>query len=317
MSKTKRKHQKNSIFTICICFILAVYAVSIIGVMIWAVITSFKSSVDFGILGNVLGLPDPDYSKMEIRFSNYLRIFSKFTIMTGNSTYYSAIFGRIVIPSKSVNFFGMLFNTIVYAVICSFVHSLATMVGGYLCAKFKYKFSEFVYKLLLIIMIIPIVGTGPATLVLLRNLGLYSTYFGMVILNMHCTGLYFFVYYAFMKGLSDTYIEAAEIDGASQLKIFFTIIVPLSSKILFTVVLLSFIGLWNDYQTPLLYYPDKPTLAYGVYRMSNDTTSGTYETAQLPQRVAGCMILAIPMTVLFTLCKDIILGNMSMGGLKE
>ena len=306
-----------NVFTICVGSILTLYAISIISVLIWAVLTSFKSSVDFGILGNVLGLPDSTYSKDELRFQNYLRIFNQFTIMTGNSTYISSIFGRIVIPSKSVGFFGMLFNTIIYAVVCSFVHSFATMVAGYLCAKFKYKFSEFVYKLLLIVMIIPIIGTGPATLVLLRDLGLYSTYFAMIILNLNCTGLYFFVYYAFMKGLSDTYVEAAELDGASQLKIFFTIIVPLSSKILLTVVLLSFIGLWNDYQTPLLYYPDKPTLAYGVYRMSNNTTSATYKTSQLPQRVAGCMILALPITLLFALCKDVILGNMSMGGLKE
>ncbi|MBQ8657837.1 MAG: carbohydrate ABC transporter permease [Clostridia bacterium] len=317
MSKIKRKNRKINFFTICICVILALYSVSIISVLIWALITSLKASVDFGILGNVLGFPDLKYSADEVRLANYFRIFSKFTIVTGNATYFSDLFGRIVIPGQRVDFFGLIFNTIIYAVVCSFVHSFATMVAGYLCAKFKYKFSGFVYNLLLIVMIIPIIGTGPATLVLLRNLGLYSTYAGMIILNLNCTGMYFFVYYAFMKGLSDTYIEAAEIDGASQLTIFFKIIVPLSSKILFTVVLIAFIGSWNDYQTPLLYYPDKPTLAYGIYYMSNNTSDATYETSQLTQRVAGCMILALPMVLLFTLCQDIILGNLSMGGLKE
>ena len=312
-----RRNKKINVFTACISVFLVFYAVSIISVLIWALITSLKSTLDFKMFGNVLGFPDLQYSKNEMRLQNYFRIFSKFTITTGNASYHSELFGRIIVPSQRVGFLGMILNTIIYAVICSFVHSFCTMVGGYLCAKFKYKFSGFVYNLLLIVMIIPIVGTGPATLVLLRNLGLYSTYLGMVVLNMNCTGLYFFVYYAFMKGLSDTYIEAAEIDGASQLTIFFKIIMPLASKMMFTIILIYFIGLWNDYQTPLLYYPDKPTLAYGVYYMSNNTASATVETTELPQRVAGCMILAVPLMLLFMLCKDMILGNMSMGGLKE
>lgn len=317
MSKTKRVNRKIGIFTICICTFLILYSISIISVLIWSLIASLKASVDFGLLGNVLGFPNLKYSADEVRLANYFRIMNKFFVVTGNASYHSEIFGRITVPSQRVDFFGLVLNTIIYAVVGSFMHSFCTMVGGYLCAKFKYKFSKFVYNLLLIVMIIPIVGTGPATLVLLRNLGIYSTYIAMLVLNMNCSGLYFFVYYAFMKGLSDTYIEAAEIDGASHLTIFFKIIMPLASKIMFTIVLIYFIGLWNDYQTPLLYYPDKPTLAYGVYYMSNNTASATYETDQLPQRVAGCMILAIPLILLFLIFKDMILGNMSMGGLKE
>ena len=83
-------------------------------------------------------------------------------------------------------------------------------------------------------------------------------------------------------------------------------------------MLLSFITLWNDYQTPLLYYPNKPTLAYAVYSMANTGgASATIATTGLPQKVAGCMILAIPLVALFIGCRNIILGNLSMGGLKE
>jgi ABC-type glycerol-3-phosphate transport system permease component len=319
INQVKPKPKKTwNLFSIIFCSLLAIYSLSILVVLCWGLLTSFKSITDFKTFGNVIGLPDIKWSQEEMQFKNYLLIFKRFSVKTFDKSYYSDIFGKIEILEKRVGFVELLFNTLIYAVMCAFVHSFATFLGAYLCAKYRYWFSNFFYSLLLVIMIIPIVGTGPASLVLLRNTGLYSTYLAMIILNFNCTGMYFFVYYAYAQGISDSYIEAAEIDGASQTRIFFTIIIPLASKILLTVMLLTFITLWNDYQTPLLYYPDKPTLAYAVYSMANSSgASATISTTGLPQKVAGCMILAIPLIVLFITCRNMILGNLSMGGLKE
>ena len=318
-SQVKQKSKRTwNIFAIIFFSLLALYSLSILTLLFWGLLTSLKSITDFKTFGNVIGLPDSKWSKDEMLFKNYLLIFQRFVIKTYDKSYYSAIFGKINILERKVGFVELVFNTIIYAVLCASVQSFATFLGAYLCAKYKYWFSNFFYSLLLVIMIIPIVGTGPATLVLLRDTGLYSTYLAMIILHFNCTGMYFFVYYAYVQGISDSYVEAAEIDGASQTRIFFTIIIPLASKILLTVILLSFIGLWNDYQTPLLYYPNKPTLAYAVYSMANSSGgSATISTTGLPQKVAGCMILAIPLIVLFITCKDLVLGNLSMGGLKE
>ena len=79
--------------------------------------------------------------------------------------------------------------------------------------------------------------------------------------------------------------------------------------------LLSFIGFWNDYQTPLLYFPSKPTLSYGLYRFTTDTTSvaGT----STPLALATCFLLMIPILVVFLFTSEKLIGNVSMGGLKE
>lgn len=313
----KKQKTKIGVFAIIIFIVLLVYCISIIFPVIWGFLTSLKASVDFGIMGNVIGLPNAKFSANELRFANYLRIFKRFTIATGNNSYYSALFGKIEILPKRVDFWGLIINTIVYAVACAIIGCFSNMTIAYLCAKFDYAFSRFWYSLLLILMIIPIVGSGPSMLTIVRNLGIYDTYASMVVMHVTCGGVYFFVFYACMKGIPSSFIEAAEIDGASQMAIYVRIIIPLASKILFTVSLISFIGLWNDYQTPLLYYPSKPTLAYGVYSMSGATSGGTYDTTSLPQRVAGCMILATPLIILFIACKNVILGNLSMGGLKE
>ena len=104
-------------------------------------------------------------------------------------------------------------------------------------------------------------------------------------------------------------------DGASQLRIMTSIILPLSVKIISTVWLILFVQLWNDYQTPMLYLPTLPTLAYGVYYVTEIDHSG--DLTQTPIKVAGCMLLALPILVIFIFLKDKLMGNVSMGGVKE
>ena len=115
----------------------------------------------------------------------------------------------------------------------------------------------------------------------------------------------------------DAVWEAAEMDGASQGMIFLRIILPLSFKMLGTIVLLNFVQLWNDYQTVLLFLPTHHTLTCAVYASVGGSTSGGGTLSELPIRVAGCMVLAIPMLIIFIILKNKLMGNVSLGGLKE
>ena len=89
---------------------------------------------------------------------------------------------------------------------------------------------------------------------------------------------------------------------------------PFVKGTIVTVILLNFITFWNDYQTPLIYMPTHPTLAYGLYYF----TSGSYEiaTSNVPTQLAGCMLMAIPLFAVFIIFQKRILGNLSLGGLK-
>lgn len=309
-----KKLKRINPLSLILFIILAFYAFTIIFVLGWGFSTSLKSHNDFADMGNIMGLPDPKLSQREMFFGNYLDRFINFNVQVNDQSYYSAIFGKVTLQSGFAPFHLMLINTIIYAILCPLVHVFTTLTVAYLCAKFKYKFCEFLYALLLAIMALPIVGSAPSMIKVLRDLGLFGSYFGMIAINLNCTGLYFFVFYAFMQGLSDTYIEAAEIDGASQLHIFLLIIVPLASKMFFTVFLLQFITAWNDYQTPLLYFPNMPTLAYGVVSVAE---GGRGKETYIPMKATLSMILALPLIFVFISCKNVILGNMTMGGLKE
>ena len=79
-----------------------------------------------------------------------------------------------------------------------------------------------------------------------------------------------------------------------------------------TVMLLRFIFYWNDYEVPLLYLPNYPVLARGVYELSLST-----ELNAVPQRLAGCMVLLVPIMLIYFAFSKQLFGNISMGGLKE
>ncbi len=320
--KTKKSFQIVNVITFTL---LALFAITLIVILAWGLLTSLKSYDDFKYNGNKLfGLPDltADGAKTALALGNYRRILFS-TVFQFNGTdasYYSALFGYVRnIHEGMFTFTDYLLNSFIYSIICSFVHAFVAFLCAFLCSKYKFRFSEIIYVVMLVVMAIPIVGSSPAMIELLRDLAIYDTVFAMVLLNFNFTGIYFFVFYAHLSGISNTYMEAAEIDGATQIGIFFKIIFPICLKVFFTVFLLQFIQTWNDYQTPWLYYPNHPTLSYAVWRMTRNTggaNSGN-KYQGIPQQVAGCMVLALPVFVLFLAFNKLLMGNLTMGGLKE
>ena len=311
----KQKKEKDLVSKIFITFlgiILMVYAVSIIITLFWGLLTSLKSDVDFNIYDNVMGLPSLEWSKEQFLYlKNYSDIFSDFVIRTEVSFFV----GDTPVGHESTDgVFSMFVNTLIYAGIGAFLHSFIPAVMGYMCAKYKNSVAVFLYALNLIVMIIPIVGTHSATISVLRALNLYDNYAGILCLKFTFMGMYFIVFHAYFEGLPDSYSEAAEVDGASQLHILLSIILPLTVKMIATVFLIQFVAAWNDYQTALLYMPTHPTLAYGVYFLSIGSNKGTF--AFVPAKTASCMMLAIPILIIFIIFKDKLMGNVTMGGIK-
>jgi ABC-type glycerol-3-phosphate transport system permease component len=122
------------------------------------------------------------------------------------------------------------------------------------------------------------------------------------------------VFHAAFSSIGKEYFEAARIDGANDFIICFKIILPLVRNMFFSIFLLKFILFWNDYQSPLLYLPTHPTLSLGAYNLRTNTSS---DVAGAPAQMAICMIMMIPVLALFVAFRKMIMGNISMGGVKE
>ena len=298
MKMVKRKIKISVFFTI-IFVVLFLYVVSMLSPMAWGVITALKSQEDFRV--NVLGLPQGNI--LDWKWSNFIGVTSGFyTQITTDA-------GRF-----QVGFLPMLQNTLVYAIGSAAIRAIVPCVVAYVTAKFDYKFSRFINTMVLVLMTIPIVGSTPSELQILQRLNLYDTMLGNFIQKFNFLGMYYLVYHAAFRSMSNDFSEAAYVDGASELRVMVQIVLPMVANIIGTVFLIHFIDFWNDYQTPLLYMPSYATLARGLHSLSQ-RTQGNFAT--VPYRMAGCIVLASPILVLFLIFKEKLMGNLSMGGIKE
>lgn len=284
---------KFSPFTTVLLIVLAVYVLSMFTLIGWALLTSFKSPNDFRT--NAIGMP-------EKLVWNYTFVYTKFyvNVLTKSGT-------------KVVYMETMFLYSILYSLGCAFFQTLVPCLTAYLCARFNYRFSKIMYTTVIVVMILPIVGSLPAELQMAKNTGLYDSIWGLWIMKANFLGMYFLVFYDGFKGLSMTYTEAAKIDGANNIHILVAIVLPLVSNIFFTVMLVNFIGFWNDYQVPLLYMPSYPTVAYGMYNMANTRENNL---SSVPMRMTGAMLMFIPIFTLFLIFQKRLLGNLTVGGIK-
>ena len=170
------------------------------------------------------------------------------------------------------------------------------------------------YATVLIVMIIPIVGSMPSEIQMAKTFGLYNQMWGLWIMKANFLGMYFLVFHEYFKGLPDSYVEAAKIDGAGNVSILLRIGMPLAKNLFLTVLLINFITYWNDYQIPMLYLPSHPVAAWGMYRFVNEPLST--EISNTPTRLAGVCLMALPIVVFYAAFNKKLNVNLSVGGIK-
>lgn len=200
------------------------------------------------------------------------------------------------------------------------------MVGGWRCilgvavsamtayavARYKFVLGPVIYWVAVISMMIPIMSNLTALFKLSAAMSIYNTPF-MLLTQMGGMGFNFVVLYSFFKGISGEYAEAAFIDGAGHFRVFLTIYAPLAVPSMIALGLTTFIGLWGDPQFPLLFMPEYPTLASGLY---------TYQTAidrvpgMTPILYACLLITTIPVLALFVIFRDKFMDMQLSGGIK-
>ena len=317
-----REKPSSKVFYWLIFLFFALISLLIIWMLVWGFVTSLKSPDDFNMNNNVLGFPsldpnDPNNSLGAfLHWDNYQNILQHF-VFEKKTFFYSG--SKLIGHQTTANIGLMFYNTILYAGVGGFIYAMVPAIVAYLCAKFDYRFSHIVFVTFTLMLCIPIVGSYPTEITFLRNTGMYDTFWGNWLQKTGGEGMYFFVYYAFFKSQSNVYREEAEIDGASETHIMWRIYMPMAIKIIGTVFLIQFVSLWNDFQTPELYLPTHPTLAYGVYELTLvSSNAGDLATLNnVPCRMAACMVLALPITVIFIIFKNRLMGDITLGGIKE
>lgn len=295
MKSVKNKNRFN-FAALFFAIILTVYCLSLILSFYWAIISSFKTTAEF--MKTTFEFPK------KFQWQNYQKVMKNLFVPPDAGM---GRMGNTYMPM-------LILNSVLYALGTSLVGSFVPCICGYAIQRFPTHLSKFVNVLVVVTMIIPIVGSQASMLQILMALNLYNNMFGMYAMTFSFCSMYTLIYIGMFKGMSNTYSEAAKIDGAGPFLIFFKLYFPMSVGTFFTVTLLLFIAKWNDYYTPLLYMPKYPTLAFAIKSLDDNTATGL----NMPNmKLAGCMFLFMPILVLFALFHKRLMVNVSVGGVKE
>lgn len=215
----------------------------------------------------------------------------------------------------SMDFWLYLRNSLIVATTSTFCQVLFCSLAAYAFARLTWPGRDKVFFTFLTAMMIPPIFTMLPNFILVKELGLLNTYLGIMLPTMFMTPFSVFFLRHFFLGINKEIEEAAMIDGASHLRVFFRIIAPMSAAPIATLSLLTYITAWNDYMWPLLVGKAEEvkvlTVALGVFR--SQTPSGGPDWAGL---MAATFIAAIPVLVLYSILGKRIINSIGFSGIK-
>ena len=200
--------------------------------------------------------------------------------------------------------------TVTYTALSIILHSMA----GYALAKFEFKGKGLLFSLIMVTMMIPSQVMYVPLFTLMNNIGWADTYQAVVLPGL--AGAFgIFLMRQNMLAFPTSLIEAARIDGASELYSFHRIALPIMSPGIATMAIMAFIGNWNNYLLPMIILNKNEKFTLPVMM-------ATLKASTDIQRNQGAIYLAvaisvIPILIVFCFCSKYIISSISAGSVKE
>jgi alpha-1,4-digalacturonate transport system permease protein len=202
-------------------------------------------------------------------------------------------------------------NSVVIAVVSTVLAVTLNGLAGFAFAKYRFPGRTVLFYLVLATMMVPFQITMIPIYVTVAKLGLINNYWG-VILPGTASAFGIFLVRQFMQTIPDELLDAARIDGASELSIFLRIVVPLSGPVLAVLAIFTFLWRWNDYLLPLLVMNRQPmfTLPIGITNFI-----GEYR-AEWSLVMAVSLVSILPTVALFLFFQRYFVRGIAMTGMK-
>src|SRR5215218_2563504 len=215
----------------------------------------------------------------------------------------------------AVNFWLFLRNSIVYATLSTAGQIFFCALAAYAFARLRWPGRDKVFFIFLTALMVPPIFVMLPNFILIKGLGLLNTFPGLILPYFFMTPFAIFFLRQFFLGISKEIEEAAKLDGAGHVRIFFQIILPMSAAPIVTLSILTFINMWNEYLWPLLIGNNEGTrvltVALGVFR--TQTPAGSPDWAGL---MAATLVAALPLLIIFLLFAKRVVNNIGFSGMK-
>ena len=217
---------------------------------------------------------------------------------------YRQLFGSIGMGRYFLNSLGI-------ALLGTVISVAFNVMAGYAFAKLNFRGRDAIFKTLLGALVIPGQVAMLPLFLMLKPLGLINTYGGAIVpLMASVFGI--FLVRQFARGIPDDLLEAARIDGASEWRIFLTIVVPVLTPVLATLAIFSFLGAWNDFMWPLIVLTDdaRHTLPVALAGLSREHVQDN------ELMMAGSVVTVLPVLVLFLVLQRHYMAGLMAGSVK-
>lgn len=204
-----------------------------------------------------------------------------------------------------------LFNSTFIALAITGIALVFNAMAGYAFAKLPFRGRQRTFQFLLGALVIPLqVGMLPLFLIL-KQMGAINTYWAVILPSM-ATIYGMFLVRQYALAIPDSLLDAARMDGASEWRIFVSIVLPLLRPVLVTLGIFTFLSAWNDFMWPLVVLTgnDHFTLPVALAILSGEHV----QDAEL--MMAGSLLTMLPVLGLFALLQRQLIGGIMMGGVK-
>lgn len=202
-------------------------------------------------------------------------------------------------------------NSLVFAIGMMVLSVFFNAMAAYAFAKLSFPGREKIFSLLILTMMVPGQVTMMPVFLILKNLGLLNTFTGLILPGIGSVfGI--FMLRQFMRAVPEEILEAARIDGCSEFRIFYGIMLPLCRPILATLAIFSFIGAWNEFFWPLIIMlrEDMQTLPVALANLN-----GQFNT-DWGLLMSGSVLVVIPVILVFLLAQKHYIKGIAAGGVK-
>jgi multiple sugar transport system permease protein len=203
-------------------------------------------------------------------------------------------------------------NSLLVATVTTAVALVVNSMAGYAFAKLAFSGRDRVFRLLLVALVVPGQVAMLPLFLLVRALGGVDTFWALVLPGMASVfGIFLVRQYAL--SIPDGVLDAARVDGAGELRIYRSIVLPLCAPILVTLGVFTFMGTWNDFIWPLVVLADRDhyTLPVALATLAGEHV----QDAEL--MMAGAVVTVLPVVVLFVALQRHYLPGLMAGGVKE
>ncbi|CAI9386910.1 Lactose transport system permease protein LacG [Bacillus sp. T2.9-1] len=276
------KKQKKLI-DIFIYLILGIGSIFMIGPLLWMIATSLKDKT------GVFALP-PQWIPDPVRIDAYIHLFQLETLGTGIK------------------------NTIIVSLTVTIIGTITSSMAAFAFAKLRMPFRNTLFLILLASIMIPYPIIMIPQFVMFSKFGWVDTLLPLIVPGLFGNITMIFFLRQYLTNVPYSLIEAAKVDGAGYLQIFFKLIFPVIRPAVAAQFILWFMGVWNDYLAPLIYLnsPEKQTLQVVIANLK-----ATYAIqTDYPLIMAGSVVSLLPVLIVFLIFQKQIIESVALSGVK-